>query len=354
ARLARRQTLLADERAEVVGDAAESLDVQPVRVALGGQISQRRLGGRLRGAVAGRPDRGVQHLEAGIEAGHVDLRRQPDRAVAVQLDGPPRRDEVRRELADRVRREQPAGVLQVEAVDVRAVGERGRAGGVVRIRVHGAEGVREPDDDLLDPLLARDARHTPERSGIVRRLRELETADAVANDAAEGEAHHVLVARLPGDEAHARGDEVEGRLRQRRPHEADQLPWVLAMEPDGDGHVRARREVERMEADRLHRRRNCKDLAGGEAGGAPEALVAVARRRVDDLDRPRHAGSTRKRGWPYSTSCAFSTWTSAIVPTTPAGTEFIIFMTSMMQTIVSSSTRAPTSTKGGSPGAGAR
>ena len=42
------------------------------------------------------------------------------------------------------------------------------------------------------------------------------------------------------------------------------------------------------------------------------------------------------------------------MPETPAGTEFIIFITSMMQTIVSDSTRVPTSTNGGEPGLGDR
>ena len=63
---------------------------------------------------------------------------------------------------------------------------------------------------------------------------------------------------------------------------------------------------------------------------------------------------TRNSGWPYSTSSAFAGTISAIVPDTPAGTEFIIFMTSMMHTIVSGSTCAPTSTNGGLPGASAR
>ena len=57
---------------------------------------------------------------------------------------------------------------------------------------------------------------------------------------------------------------------------------------------------------------------------------------------------------PYSTGSPLATQTSAIVPATPACTEFIIFITSMMQTIVSGSTAEPTSTKGGSPGAGER
>ena len=55
-----------------------------------------------------------------------------------------------------------------------------------------------------------------------------------------------------------------------------------------------------------------------------------------------------------STGSAFSAQTSTIVPAMPAWTAFIIFITSMMQTTVSGSTRAPTSTKGAAPGASAR
>ena len=40
----------------------------------------------------------------------------------------------------------------------------------------------------------------------------------------------------------------------------------------------------------------------------------------------------------------------SIDPVTPAGTEFIIFITSMMQTVVSGSTRLPRSTNGAAPG----
>jgi hypothetical protein len=42
------------------------------------------------------------------------------------------------------------------------------------------------------------------------------------------------------------------------------------------------------------------------------------------------------------------------VPATPAVTEFIIFITSMMQTTVSASTTLPTSTNGSDPGDSAR
>ena len=80
----------------------------------------------------------MQDLEARMEPLDVDERREPDRRMAVQLDRALacRRGEVRSELAHRRRRQQAAGILEVEAVHVRAVGERRRTLGVVRVRVH--------------------------------------------------------------------------------------------------------------------------------------------------------------------------------------------------------------------------
>ena len=72
------------------------------------------------------------------------------------------------------------------------------------------------------------------------------------------------------------------------------------------------------------------------------------------ISAAHRSGSTWKSGVPYSTSSAFSAQTSTIVPATPAGTEFIIFITSIRQTTVVGSTRAPTSTNGAAPGASAR
>ena len=75
-----------------------------------------------------------------------------------------------------------------------------------------------------------------------------------------------------------------------------------------------------------------------QAGRAPEALVAVARRRVDDVDEPRAHAIRLARGRAARRTRrarAFSAHTSTIVPATPAGTEFIIFITSIRQTTVS-------------------
>ena len=84
---------------------------------------------RLRGPARERARCGVDDLEAGLDPLDVDQRREPDRAVAVQLDRPLAGggDEVRRQLADRVGGQQPARVLEVEAVHLGAVGQRGSA-----------------------------------------------------------------------------------------------------------------------------------------------------------------------------------------------------------------------------------
>src|SRR5205807_6786230 len=72
----------------------------------------------------------------------------------------------------------------------------------------------------------------------------------------------------------------------RRADQANALPRVLVVKADRHRHVRARGEVERLIADPVHGRRDRQDVRGGQAGGAPQALVAVARGRVDDPDDP--------------------------------------------------------------------
>ncbi len=87
---------------------------------------------------------------------------------------------------------------------------------------------------------------------------------------------------------------------------------------------------------------------------APQRLWLPSRVVVSTISIARLTARPGRAAAPYSTSSPFSTQISAIVPATPACTEFIIFITSMMQTIVSGSTLEPTSTNGAAPGAGAR
>ena len=105
----------------------------------------------------------------------------------------------------------------------------------------------------------------------------------------------------------------------------------------------------------LHRRRDREDVVRGEAGRAPEALVAVARRRVDDLDDRAISGlHPEERLAVLDELPVLDVDLDDRAGDARRATEFIIFITSMMQTIVSGSTGAPTSTNGAAPGAGAR
>ena len=79
---------------------------------------------------------------------------------------------------------------------------------------------------------------------------------------------------------------------------------------------------------------------------APQRLWLPSRVVVSTISTRSLTTATRNSGAPSSTSSASSAQTSTIVPATPAGTEFIIFMISIMPTTVSGSTRAPTSTNG--------
>ena len=112
------------------------------------------------------------------------------------------------------------------------------------------------------------------------------------------------------------------------------------MEAHGDGHVRARREVDRVEPDAVDGRGDRDDVPRRQARGAPEALVAVAGRRVDDVDdrlmtRARPGRAARRT--PRAARCRRTPRRSC--PATPAGIGFIIFMTSIRHTTVSGSTR---------------
>ena len=210
--------------------------------------------------------------------------------MAVQLERPLAggRQQVGRQLPDGVGREQAARILEVHPIHLGAVGERGRALGVIGVGVHGADRVGQPDDDLLDPLLASHRGQPPDARRVVGGIGDLQPADAVARDEPEGEAHHVLAGRHPGDEAHPGRDHPQRRVGHGRAHPADALPRVLLVKADRDRHVGARGEVERVVADLVEHRRDRQHVRGRQAGGALQALVAVARRRVDELDRAGH------------------------------------------------------------------
>ena len=136
----------------------------------------------------------------------VDERRHRRRAMRVHLERQRRSGGAQRrhERAHALGREQPAGILEVEHVDVGARGDLARARGVVLVGVHRADAVDEADEHLVGALLLGDARDAQVGLDVVHRLRDPDPADAVADDAAQREPHDVDRRALPGHEAHAR------------------------------------------------------------------------------------------------------------------------------------------------------
>ena len=88
-------------------------------------------------------------------------------------------------------------------------------------------------------------------------------------------------------------------------------------------------------------------MARTSGAGSPVALQSSADRRVvgvDDVDEPLMGPVARGRVARRTPRAPRSERTSTIVPPTPAGIGFIIFMTSIRQTTVWGSTRVPRST----------
>ena len=191
--------------------------------------------------------------------------------------------------------QQPARILEVQAVHLHTVGERRRTPGVVLVRVDLADRVREPDHHLLDSLGAGDRRQMAQARGIVGRVGDLKAPDPVAGHEPEREAHHLLVGRHPGDEAHPGRDHPERRVGHRLADEPDPLPRVLAVEADRDRHVRARGEVERVVADLVERRR---DRRARRASSARSRSTGSGCRHGWSCRRTRSARSSDRLGWP--------------------------------------------------------
>src|SRR5688572_2603334 len=71
-------------------------------------------------------------------------------------------------------------------------------------------------------------------------------------------------------------------------HEPDTLPGVFFVEAHGHTHVRARCEIERMKSHAFDDRSDLKNLGRVQAGGAPQALIAIPYRYDDELDVSHH------------------------------------------------------------------
>ena len=155
---------------------------------------------------------------------------------------------------------------------------------VVRVRVHRADRVGQPDHDLLDALARAIAARRRSRSG---RWRGRRSACAGSRCGPRGGTERAITSSSAGTHEMKRIPVViilQRRVRHRLADQADALERVLPVEAHRDRQMGARGEVERVEPDAVHRGRDREHVGRRQAGRSPQALVAVARARVDELD----------------------------------------------------------------------
>ena len=262
--------------------------------ALGAQVRDRLLGRRLRRAVRERPHRGAHERRAEPRRLEVDERRHRGRAVRVHLERQRRGGGAQRghERAHALGREQAARVLEVEHVHVGARGDLARASGVVVVGVNRADAVDEADQHLRRrPPASRSAamRRSVSTSFIdsatqILRM-PLRMTQARASRMTSTGARCQAMKRMPGVMKPSGVSGISARTVRMRSHGSSACVRTAI------GHVGAAREVDRVEADAVHHGRDLGDHRRRQRVGAPEALVPVAHRRVDE---PDHAGRMRK------------------------------------------------------------
>ena len=235
-----------------------------------------------------RPAAGLQRGHAVLGGRQVGQRGEPDRGVRVQLQRrvTERRPQRRQQRRGALGREEPAGVLDVDAVDVGGRGEQRGEPGVERVVVNGADRERERRDDLGPACLADLAADASAASMSCIGSRTTKRSMPFATSRVVDQLHELRVREFPGDEAEPGADELQRRGRHRGAGEPDPLPRVLAVGAHRDAHGGAGGEVQRAEPDPVDQRGDLQHVAGAKPGRAPQALVAVAaarRRRVGSI-----------------------------------------------------------------------
>ncbi len=155
----------------------------------------------------------------------------------------------------------------------------------MRIVVDRADRKDERTDHLLSTRTLNHPCDFDVGCSIVHRIRERETADAVGRERAEGKLHEFRACRFPSDETKAGRKKLQRSCGARFCHAPYALPRVFLLVAHGHAHMGACREVDRLEAAAFHCGRYRECLGCINAKSAPKALVAVAQRRLDELDR---------------------------------------------------------------------
>ena len=182
------------------------------------------------------------------------------------------------------RRQQAGRVLDVDPVDIAAAGHPGSQPGVAGVVVDLAERVGERADDLLAAREPDQVRGAADGRHVVHRVEHDEPRHPVGHQPVIDQPHHLFAGGLPRDEPEPGADELERGAGHGRPGQPDPFPRILPVGPDGDAHVGAGGEVQRPEPHPVHDRGDLQDLAGGQPGRAPQALVPVPDGHVEQFD----------------------------------------------------------------------
>ena len=167
--------------------------------------------------------------------------------------------------------------------------------GVQLVVVDRADGVDQRADDLRGAGGADHGRGAAHRVHVVHRVEHDEAADPAQHQPVVGQLHQVRVDAFPGDEPEPRADELQRGVRHRRVGEPDALPRVLPVGAHRDPHVGAGGVVQGAEPDPVQHRGDLQDLRRVQPGRAPQALVTVPDRHVEEFQlSPRSCQETGK------------------------------------------------------------
>ena len=305
-RHAERESCAARNFLEVFGDRRQQAAINPVRVAGGLDVAQHRLDRRQRRAVRQRTRAGVQHGDAVADRFQVQQRRDAVDVVRVNLKRlaecvvANRRDQALRPFG----RQHAGSVVDDEAIDRRVVGEQTRLAGVERIGVHRAQRVHQRGHHLGIELLG----HRCQTMGFVdvpmQHIVDPEAAHAVAAQAPHPEVHQAVGRDRHRDDPGVAHAPAHARIRHRGDQQVEAGPGVLGKVAHHDFHHRAAHQVDHLVAGAVDQRRDRQRHAGAHLH-APQALLAVAQRGVDELDvcHALRCPGTPATAWSPTSAC---------------------------------------------------
>ncbi|HEY0745059.1 MAG TPA: hypothetical protein VGD63_00055 [Steroidobacteraceae bacterium] len=190
----------------------------------------------------------------------------------------------RKQRARAIRREQSAGIFDIEGIDVGAGGELASTLDVVSIVVNRTQREYKRHDDVFAPTTLHHGRASDVRVRIVHRICQTKTADAVADENPKRQRHEIRTGGLPGDEPKSRRHELQRRIRHCSGHQPDSFPGILLLVANRHTHVCGRREIDGFEADPIHGGCDAQRPGRIDTESRPQALISISKRGLDDAN----------------------------------------------------------------------